>query len=127
MTLHEEFIRWKAGRDAAARKIGDYWLSSEGRAEIRDIWGHDSNDGSTVTPLLNAVEALEARLAAMEADRDRLRGVCREIIEDCPDSEPTENGRFFSPSVHAHDNAMWAIGQRLKSALTTPADAGECG
>jgi hypothetical protein len=68
---------------------------------------------------------LIARLAAVEAERDRLREVCQEIIGECPTSEPTEGGRFFSPSVHAYDIAMWTVGQQLRAALATPANAGE--
>jgi hypothetical protein len=73
------------------------------------------------------IESARSRLAAVEAERNRLREVCQDILGECPTSEPTEGGRYFSHSVHAYDNAMWTVGQKLRAALATPADAGECG
>jgi hypothetical protein len=39
-------------------KVGNFWLTTEGRAEIRDCW-KDPNDGNIVLPLLNELERLE--------------------------------------------------------------------
>jgi hypothetical protein len=54
------------------RKVGSYWLSPEGRAEIHETW-QDPNDGNCVLPLLNALEAQE------EADRYCVKVVIPEL------------------------------------------------
>jgi hypothetical protein len=62
MTKDEiEFARWKAEREERARKVGAYWLTTEGRDEIRDYFP-DHDDGNCVRPLLDYVERLESRL-----------------------------------------------------------------
>jgi|WetSurMetagenome_2_1015567.scaffolds.fasta_scaffold749784_3 hypothetical protein len=43
-------------------KCGDFWLTPEGRAEIRDCW-KNPNDGNIVLPLLNELERLENLLS----------------------------------------------------------------
>lgn len=62
MTTEEKdrilFEAWKSREAERMRKRGDYWISVEGRAEIRETWG-DPEDGNCVLPLLNALEALE--------------------------------------------------------------------
>jgi DNA-binding PadR family transcriptional regulator len=60
-----QFRAWKAEKEEQQRKRGAYWISPEGREEIRSIWGPE--DGSTVWPLFEEVERLEAALAASEA------------------------------------------------------------
>lgn len=40
------------------KKCGDYWLTPEGRKEIRECWDNP-NDGNIVLPLLNELERLE--------------------------------------------------------------------
>ena len=42
-------------------KSGNFWLTPEGRAEIRDCWDNP-NDGNIVLPLLNELERLEVLL-----------------------------------------------------------------
>lgn len=56
-----EFNRWKAERADHDRKRGDYWVSQEGREQIRDTWD-DPEDGNCVLPLLNALEQAESKL-----------------------------------------------------------------
>ena len=59
------FAQWKAEREEQRRKCGAYWLTTEGRDEIRDCFpNHD--DGNCVRPLLDYVERLERRLAKLE-------------------------------------------------------------
>lgn len=41
------------------RKRGAYWLSEEGRAELKASF-KDANDGNAVRPLLNYIEFLES-------------------------------------------------------------------
>ena len=69
-TADLQYLAWKAEQEERARKRGRYWLTPEGREEIREIWGYDDNDGATVTPLLNEVERLEVQ-------RDRLLAACK--------------------------------------------------
>lgn len=49
------------------RKRGSYWLSEEGRAEIRECWD-DPEDGDIPLPLLNELERLESK----QVDRETL-------------------------------------------------------
>ena len=66
MTKDElEFLEWKADRAESLRKRGAYWLTTEGRDELRDCFP-DHDDGNAVRPLLDYVERLERRLAKME-------------------------------------------------------------
>lgn len=43
------------------KRRGDFWLTPEGRALIRDTWD-DPEDGAIPLPLLNALEKLEEQL-----------------------------------------------------------------
>jgi hypothetical protein len=66
MTKDEiEFKNWKAAKVERERKRGAYWLTKEGRQELRDCFP-DHDDGNAVRPLLDYVDRLEARLAAVE-------------------------------------------------------------
>lgn len=47
-------------------KVGDFWLTPEGRAEIRECWTNP-NDGNIVLPLLNELERLEKHIEATDA------------------------------------------------------------
>lgn len=47
------------------KKRGAYWLTPEGRKEIRETWS-DPNDGNAVLPLLNALEANEKWITQLE-------------------------------------------------------------
>src|SRR6266496_4361225 len=58
---YSAFLAWQRVEDDRKRKRGAYWLSTEGREEIRETWD-DPNDGNCVLPLLDALEAAEARL-----------------------------------------------------------------
>ena len=55
-------IWWIRENRRTESKRGAYWLTCEGRAEIREAWD-DAEDGNAVLPLLNALEELEARNA----------------------------------------------------------------
>jgi len=71
MTKDElEFLLWKVEREERARKVGAYWLTTEGRAEIRDSFT-DHDDGNCVLPLLDYVERLEQRLAELRGTWER--------------------------------------------------------
>lgn len=63
-----EFNAWKSKKAEYDRKRGDYWLSQEGRQEIRDTW-EDPNDGNCVLPLLNAIEQAESKLIRPNTER----------------------------------------------------------
>jgi hypothetical protein len=66
----QEFLHWKVVHDAEAVKVGAYWLSKEGRYEIKQWAGFvDYGVGRAALPLLLEVERLEAELAALN-ERD---------------------------------------------------------
>lgn len=49
---------------AWAAKVGDYWLTEVGRAEIRETWT-DREDGNAVRPLLDALDETEGWLQVL--------------------------------------------------------------
>lgn len=66
-----EFLAWKQDNDERKRKQGRYWLTEEGRAEIRETW--PSPYGQAIPPvLLDALEAAEARVKELEHSVDKL-------------------------------------------------------
>ena len=83
MTKDElEFLLWRAEREERARKVGAYWLTTEGRNELRDCFP-DHDDGNSVRPLLDYVERLEKRLAEPETvawERERCASVCEALM-----------------------------------------------
>lgn len=60
---YAEYLIWKANREEEKRKQGKYWLTPEGRTEIRECWGHNSTD--CVPILLNELERIETQLRAI--------------------------------------------------------------
>jgi hypothetical protein len=52
-------------------KKGDFWLTPEGRAEIRGCW-ENPNDGNIVLPLLNELERLEKILKDQEISQKEM-------------------------------------------------------
>jgi len=91
MTKNEiEFLIWKAERAEQARKVGAYWLTTEGRNELRDCFP-DHDDGNSVRPLLDYVERLEKlqvkisdlmtpTFEAVAEERERCASICEELI-----------------------------------------------
>lgn len=55
---YARFLEDKERRDESERKRGDYWLTTEGRAELREAFP-DKEDGNAVIPLLDALELIE--------------------------------------------------------------------
>jgi hypothetical protein len=104
-----QFQAWKAEKEERERKRGDYWISKKGREEIREIWGYDGNDGSTVTPLINALERVEV-------ERDRLKTAIQEIIALCPDADPYDSA---GPTSRGYYLALRDIKHRLMLELNT--------
>lgn len=51
-----------------AKQHGDFWLTPEGRAIIRETWDNPE-DGSIPLPLLNALEQLEAQIEDLKKDK----------------------------------------------------------
>lgn len=91
MTKDElEFLIWKAERAEQARKIGAYWLTTEGRNELRDCFP-DHDDGNSVRPLLDYVERLEKlqmkvsdlmtpTFEAVAEERERCARICETLM-----------------------------------------------
>ena len=57
-------------------KVGDFWLTPEGRAEIRATW-KNPNDGNIVLPLLNELERLENGIKALNT---KMSGLEEELL-----------------------------------------------
>lgn len=62
--IHDSDERTKYA-DECNKKRGAYWMTPEGRKEIRETWS-DPNDGTPVLPLLNALEANEKWITQLE-------------------------------------------------------------
>ena len=58
------------------KKTGNYWLTPEGRAEIRECWDNP-NDGNIVLPLLNELERLENGIKALNT---KMSGLEEELL-----------------------------------------------
>lgn len=82
-----EYAEWRREKAEREKKRGDYWLSAEGRDEIRDVFGNDREDGSVVVPLYQEVERLEAELARVRAERDEIKSVLETIRDFKPNPE----------------------------------------
>lgn len=116
-----EFRVWKARKEEEQRKRGAYWTSPEGRKEIREIWGYDDDDGATVTPLLNALEAAEAQLAATRAECERLRAKIKEAKDDLEAKPP----RTFEAWTHLEAAFIFDESLATPDASTEPREPGE--
>jgi hypothetical protein len=70
------FLEWKQERAEREKKQGQYWLSAEGRKEIREIWPKPY--GQAIPPvLLDALEQSEARIKELEHSVDE---VCKSLL-----------------------------------------------
>lgn len=68
MDEQAEFEQWKREKADRDRKVGDYWLSQEGRDEARE--GFEYADGSSVGPLLAGYEEFLKATELMLANED---------------------------------------------------------
>jgi hypothetical protein len=58
-TLTPDEVWWIREKREQKKESGAYWLTPEGRAQIRETWTDPEEAGCPVLPLLNALEALE--------------------------------------------------------------------
>jgi hypothetical protein len=98
--LDPEYLRWKAEKEERDRKRGRWWLTPEGRSEIRGTWGHDDDDGSTVTPLINELERVEGQ-------RNKLLKACNDSL-DLLASLIVDHGLPVTPKVAKLRNDLCA-------------------
>ena len=71
MTEHDEFLAWKAKKEKEDRERGAYWLTTEGRTKLKDIFT-DHDDGNSVRPLLDALERAEVQIGLYKARLETL-------------------------------------------------------
>ncbi len=89
------------------RKRGDYWLTAEGREELRESFD-DREDGNAVRPLLDALDACEAALAAVEAKAAELETACArkdDLLDGC-------DSRLDSVNTRVPDGLDEEVGKR---------------
>jgi hypothetical protein len=67
-----EYLAWKRQKEESERKSGLYWVSPEGRAEIKDLWP-DWGGQNVVRPLLDTLEKAEERIEALVKAGDALQ------------------------------------------------------
>jgi len=76
MSQDPEYLAWKREKEERERKRGAYWLTDEGREEVRDIWNGD-NDGDCIPPVyLDEIERLEAALVESHSKIEQLHIEC---------------------------------------------------
>jgi len=74
--LRAQLAPYLAEEERRKRESGDYWLTPEGRAKLKETFD-DREDGNAVRPLLDRVELLE----------DKIRNLAVFASPDCCDEE----------------------------------------